>query len=167
MTEKMQRLDVSVPPMLEEALGYDGSSRWVAFYWTPWGDELVYDDGTTSTDGSWHAWLTFKRHPCIAPHLEPYRLGNSDEEAKHWLLLDQETRALYVGEREEISRFLSENAPPLPSYTPEEIDTIARALSEGWTVQTVDPEVVKQRMEKEVKLVKNLKDWLDNSKLAI
>jgi len=37
----LEALRIPVPPMLEEALGYDGSARWVAFYWTPAGDEAV------------------------------------------------------------------------------------------------------------------------------
>jgi hypothetical protein len=35
-------LDLPVPPMLEEALGYAGASRWVAFHWERCGDELRY-----------------------------------------------------------------------------------------------------------------------------
>ena len=76
-------LTIPVPQMLEEALGYAGASRWVAFHWTPWGDELRYEDGTVSADGSWHAWLTFVRHRRIAPTLAPYHFGNSEEEARH------------------------------------------------------------------------------------
>src|SRR2546428_4267100 len=90
-------LDLPVPPMLEETLGYAGASRWVAFHWTPWGDELRYEDGTVSADGSWHAWLTFVHHRCIAPVLAPYHSANSEEEARHWLRRGRETRTLSVG----------------------------------------------------------------------
>jgi hypothetical protein len=105
-------LPIPVPPMLEEALGYAGTSRWVAFHWTPWGDKLRYEDGTVSADGSWHAWLTFVRHRRIAPALAPYHFDNSEEEARHWLLLDRETRTLSVGAVVDVQQFLRRAAPP-------------------------------------------------------
>jgi len=106
-------LPFPVPPILEEALGYTGQSRWVAFYWQPGGDELRYADGAVSTDGSWHAWLTFTHHRRIAPALAPYHFGNSEEDVVHWLLLDRETRMLLVGARATVSDFLHHSAVPL------------------------------------------------------
>jgi hypothetical protein len=38
----MNRLSVPVPPMLEAAIGYTGDAHYVAFYWTPGGDEAMY-----------------------------------------------------------------------------------------------------------------------------
>ena len=35
-------LPVPVPSLLEQALGYDGKGRFVAFYWTPIGDEAMF-----------------------------------------------------------------------------------------------------------------------------
>ena len=34
-----------LPRNWERAFGYDGEARYVAFYWTPVGDEAMYDDG--------------------------------------------------------------------------------------------------------------------------
>lgn len=58
-----------VPPMLETAIGYSADADFVAFYWTPCGDEAIYDDGWISGTGEWDAWLAFIRHPRIAPAL--------------------------------------------------------------------------------------------------
>jgi len=110
-TPSLTPLSLPVPPMLEEALGYAGTSRWVAFHWTPCGDELRYEDSTVSADGSWHAWLTFVHHPRIAPALASYHFGNSEEEALHWLLLDRETRTLFVGAVVDAQQFIRQAAP--------------------------------------------------------
>ena len=50
--DTFQPLLLPVPPMLEAALGYPGTARYVAFYWLPGGDELMWDDGWSSADGS-------------------------------------------------------------------------------------------------------------------
>ncbi len=52
-------LPISTPPMLEEAFGYPGRAnrpdetlpRFVAFYWTPYGDEAAFTDGQRSATG--------------------------------------------------------------------------------------------------------------------
>jgi len=128
-------LPVPVPPMFEAALGYDGDARYVAFYWQPAGDEVMYDDGQIAGDGDWWAWIEFENHPAIAPHLWlpcprcrgrgttntlendscdacdgsgllPLNLGSSDFEADHWLILDRQERKFYVAPIVTARRFL-------------------------------------------------------------
>ena len=83
-----------LPRNWEQAFGYDGEARYVAFYWTPVGDEAVYDDGQVSGHGNWQMFLTLRhQHPELDRR---YNLGSSDGEADHWLLLDRETRDLAV-----------------------------------------------------------------------
>jgi hypothetical protein len=112
--------------MLEEALGYTGTARWVAFFWLPGGDELMYDDGLLSADGQWHAWLLFTYHPRVAPSLAPYTLGTSEEEAQHWLLLDRDTRTCYVGKAPTVKQFLRQVTPPV--FTAEAVEALLAAL---------------------------------------
>lgn len=82
-------------PAIEEfldALGYNGSARFVAVYWEVAGDEASYDDGQVSLCGAnWGAFLAYMDHPRIRPWLGDRRwaLGSSDEEATHWLCLDR------------------------------------------------------------------------------
>ena len=106
----IRQIPLKLPGSFEEALGYQGNLRWVAFYWEPCGDEAVFDDGFCSGDGNWWGFLQFVRHPSVAPWLSPYDLGSSDSEAKHWLLCDLESREAYVGERELVRSFLSDEA---------------------------------------------------------
>jgi hypothetical protein len=146
--------------MLEEALGYAGTARWVAFSWEPCGDELRYHDGAVSADGSWHAWLTFVRHRRIAPPLASYHFGNSEAEAQHWLLLDRETRTLSVGTVADVRQFLRQAAPP-PVLT---LDAVPALLATIRAPPSTPPNLqalVADALRREHQLVTALTDWLD------
>jgi hypothetical protein len=145
--------------MLEAALEYTGTARWVAFYWLPGGDELMYDDGLMSADGQWHAWLLFKYHPRIAPSLVPYALGNSEEDARHWLLLDRDTRTCYVGEAPEVKQFLRQVTSPV--FTAAAVEALLAALDSP----PLSPEElstrVAQALHRQHHLEQELQAWLD------
>jgi hypothetical protein len=70
--------------------------------------------------------LLFKYHPRIAPSLAPDALGTSEEEVRHWLLLDRDTRTCYVGEAPEVKQFLRKITPPL--FTAEAVKSLLAAL---------------------------------------
>src|ERR687896_2600038 len=89
-------LPAPVPPILAQAIGYTGDARYVAFNWTPYGDEAEYFDGRSSATGNWQAFLAYIQHPAVSPHLNDYDFGSSESEAKHALILDRENTAVYV-----------------------------------------------------------------------
>jgi hypothetical protein len=94
----------TLPRNWEHAFGYDGEARYVAFYWTPTGDEARYDDGQVSGDGNWHLFLAWRRwHPDVDRR---YNLGDSETDADHWLVLDRETRDVTVLDRAEARAML-------------------------------------------------------------
>jgi hypothetical protein len=98
-----------LPRNWERAFGYDGEARYVAFYWTPVGDEARYDDGQVSGDGNWRLFVTLRhQHPELDHH---YNLGYSDVEAEDWLLLDRETRDLVVLPKAEVQARLRQQWP--------------------------------------------------------
>src|SRR6266404_4826333 len=82
-------VDVPLPPQLTETFGYPGQARYVAFYWIPDGDEVVYDDGRMSGTGASWAFLTYRRHRAVEPLLDRWNLGYSDADAEHCLVLDR------------------------------------------------------------------------------
>ncbi len=102
----MRQIPVILPWSFEDAVGYPGGFRWVAFFWEPCGDEAMYDDGYCSTDGNPWGFLQFISHPKVRPWLAGYYLGSSDSEAAHWLLCDLESRDVFVGEPSEVKEFL-------------------------------------------------------------
>jgi len=159
-TQLLTPLKAPVPPMFEAALGYQGDARYVAFYWQPAGDEVMYDDGHASGDGDWWAWIEFENHSAVAPHLWlpcpqcggrgttntlendpcdacdgsgllPLNLGSSDFEADHWLILDRQERKFYVAPIVTARRFLQEQWPPPPELTPEEEQTFFEAIQKA------------------------------------
>src|SRR6516162_8605957 len=73
---------VNVPfyPILPAALGYPGNSRFVAFYWTHGGDEVVYDDGKTSGTGDTCSFRVYLCQTPVAKELKRFNLGDSDRE---------------------------------------------------------------------------------------
>jgi hypothetical protein len=114
----------TLPRNWERAFGYDGEARYVAFYWTPVGDEAMYDDGQVSSDGNWRLFLTLRhQHPELDRR---YNLGYSEMEADHWLLLDRETRELVVLPRAEARARLRQQWPLM------DLDTELTALD--WSV---------------------------------
>jgi hypothetical protein len=86
-----------LPPLLTEAVGYDGSQRFVALYWEPCGDELAWDDGVAMHVGAeYEPWLKFTWHPAVRPHLAGFRFGGSDQRAEHYLVVDRLEQRAYV-----------------------------------------------------------------------
>jgi hypothetical protein len=100
-----------LPRNWERVFGYDGDARYVAFYWTPVGDEALYDDGQVSGNGNWRLYLILRyQHPELDRR---YNVGHSNLEADHWLLLDRETHDLVVMPRAEAQAVLRKQWPPL------------------------------------------------------
>ena len=126
----IRQVPVRLPWSFEEAMGYPGGFRWVAFFWEPGGDEAVYDDGYCSTDGNPWGFLKFITHPKVMPWLAGYYLGSSDSESTHWLLCDLESRDVFVGEPAEVKDFLVSEvkkyvpAERLPANSRVEIPTV-------------------------------------------
>jgi hypothetical protein len=156
--------------MLSDAIGYQGKACYVAFYWMECGDEMVYSDGRLSADGHWHAWLVFTQHKSIAPHLEGYNLGNSDEEATHWLLVDRETCAMYVGSPGEVIDVLREQyadqaaaCEPQGAVIPDEItlEDFGSLIETFVEVRGPQPEEIIEAMRRRDRLTEELRLWLD------
>ena len=167
----LKQLAVAAPPMLAEAIGYPGCARYVAFHWTPFGDEVVYSDGRLSADGHWPAWLLFVRHNSIAPHLEAYNLGSSDEEATHWLLVDRVNRTMYVGTPGEVypvlkGQFASQvEATEMPEGEQTREITLEdfRSLIESFVeVRGPRPEEIIESMREQAARTEELQVWRDS-----
>jgi len=124
----MRQIPIKIPRSFEDALGYPRGFRWVAFFWEPCGDEAMFDDGYCSADGNWEGFLKFVRHKKVAPWLEDYNLGSSEDEAAHWLLCDLESRDVFVGEKAEVRAFL---ACEVRKYLPEGPPAESRVMLSG------------------------------------
>ena len=156
-------LDAPVPPMLEDAIGYDGPARWVAFYWQSAGDECCWDDGRASLTGAnWGAYLAYTQHRAVWPHLALYDFGSSDEPARHWLVLDRETRQLYAAPWDVAAVTLrrQERSDPLPTLGElPSADELIELL--GQSLYT-DPAQIAAQMAQAAAVSQSLETWLDD-----
>ena len=160
-------LPIPVPPMLEQAVDYPGQARLVAFFWSPLSDEALYHDGQRSGEVAWEAYLAFVKHPTVEPHLRPFDLGSSEEEARHWLVLDREARTLSVLPVEKAAALLQQQwgtRPALPLHW-EALDPVPELLAtltnkRGWSLVWKDGAPVAQRQEQAAQ-VEALCCWLN------
>lgn len=173
----LRLLPLPCPPQLAEAVGYRGASRFVAFAWSPAGDEAIYDDGYASGTGEWTAYLAFVCHPVVRPLLADAQLGSSDREASHWLLADLAEGRLYLGPRLEVRRFLrAANAPATPPPTAtqsapaERLEDLLEELRTGVFAERFEEVALDEaelrrqvaaRMARQDRLVARLMAWLD------
>lgn len=160
-------LEVPVPPEAVRTFGYPGGARFVGFLWEPAGDEVVYDDGQLSGIGASHAFLTYRRHPAVVPHLETYDLGYSDLEAAHCLILDRELSRAVIATRADARAFLrGQHAPPSATeLSPSDLEE-ARSLPEGafatgWQEVTIDPAKIRAAMTEERRSISEMVTYLD------
>ena len=165
----MLMLLAPVPPMLEKALGYASSAAWVSFYWEPAGDEAMYDDGRVSGTGEWDAFLVYTRHRSVAPQLESYNLGSSDAPAQHRLMLNRETRTLFIAPEREAARHVQAQWPIMAGMvelTAAEIERLSQEYHRAIRERMRRPQEeimaeVEAHMALHAREVASLAAWLD------
>jgi len=166
--ENFLRLSLKAPPMLGKAVGYDGEARFYGLYWSPAGDELVVSDGrTTAVGGNWTAWHVFIHHQVMQLDRPEYRLGNSEEEAEHCLVVDRASQVLYLAPIGNAEAWLQKQwrtrpvasigAPAFNVPQTPEGDARRRYPDD----LEPDIESVTRRMREEIEAVEQLKHWLD------
>jgi hypothetical protein len=157
-------LKVPVPPMLAQALGYNGEARYVSFQWTPYGDEADYADGRLSGTGNWQAFLAYIRHPVVSPYLKAYDLGSSDNEARHALILDRDKLEIMIAPVKEARAFLEAQWPPQPTIRmskEEYLAMVSQALKKVKQPDEIDIEEIQRRIKEQYALVEDMQRWLD------
>ena len=106
-TTDLRPLLIPVPPMIEEALGYTGSSRFVAFFWKPNPLRFCWFDSRESRTSSYgNVWNAFAQHRRVYPFLAQLSLGSAELDAHYWLLLDRLRRLFLCGRAHTVATFL-------------------------------------------------------------
>lgn len=119
---------IPLPNELDRAFGYRGDARYVAFYHSDLGDDVVFSDGRSSGSGNTWAFSAFRRHPAVCPLLCDTNLGYSDVTAEECLIIDREGRRASIARLEEVQPFLQAQWPPQPPLTPEQQEAFNREL---------------------------------------
>ena len=103
-------LPFPVPPMLEEALGYRGILRFLAFGYNSRTRHFCFCDGGDDIPVDHEPWFTFLRHPLVNHHLPkkryPYLYGvftnGDDAQQIPSLLLDRDEQQAYICRRDRL-----------------------------------------------------------------
>ena len=155
-----------VPPRLAEAFGYDGAVRYVAFYWEPVGDELMFDDGRRAGTGEWYAFQQWREHPTVAAHVQDVNLGYSDLEATHWLIIDREHDLAYVAHVSTAQAFLNEQHPPPRPIPQEELHELQAVVAEALQHAVKDVRIDRDQIERDARIrqqaIEGMHAYLDN-----
>ena len=174
---ELVRLPLPCPPQLVELSGYSGSSRLVALWWSPLVDELMMSDGTLIETGRWRGWLCFCGHPLARLFLEPYRLGDSDDEGEHRLLVDRDLGTLEVGLARDVEQLLATQPSELYALTADlSADATEALLRRLFDMQAERERAKSQRQmpaelrafwQREHELVEQLTVLLDDAQSAL
>lgn len=121
----------AAPRNWERAFGYPGEARYVAFFWSPYGDEAMYSDGQVEGDGSWALYLDLVDQRLDLSAEEILSLGSSETEATHHLLLDRETRKFCVLPAAEAAGLLQGQHLPATPLSPEQSEELFQRLVAG------------------------------------
>jgi hypothetical protein len=135
------RLPLPCPPQLVELSGYTGGARLIALWWSPFGDELTISDGGVTEAGRWRGWLCFCQHPLACLFLEPYRLGDPDDEGEHRLLVDRYLGTLEVGLARDVEQLLATQPSELSALTAD----LSAAETEALLQRVVDVQSERER----------------------
>ena len=94
----MKKLELPLHPKLETIFGYSGSAQRVVFFWEPFADKLMYDDGLETGSANTWAYLIWAGHPSVKPHLG---------QGTPLLILERSERRLYTVSRDEAIQALN------------------------------------------------------------
>ncbi len=93
---RLTPLPAPVPETLEALLGYEGDAEWLALYVERNFGEVVGDEGNLPFVLAEDAYRLYTEHRAVAPHLAGYDLEGGERPARSRLLLNRQTRTLYV-----------------------------------------------------------------------
>ncbi len=146
------------PPMLPEALGYQGESRWIALYDSAGNDGLIYSDGIINGSCNPRAWILFEESPVISGPLREL-LENNDTNQVTALIVDRETEKLLIAPVTEVVDFLREANSCSNVSTEEEMEE-AYELFKTQSQSELNKNKMNQRKIKTEKALCALQNWL-------
>ncbi len=110
-----------LPHAFLSKFGYPGDRRFVALFWEPCGDEACYDDGQSFAcglcDNGLFLGFVYQAHVDNWLNENGIHLGDSEREARHWLVADALTGDLYAAPRGEASFVVRTQRLPPPAGT--------------------------------------------------
>ena len=159
---------LALPPMLPEALGYEGGARQVGFWWSPVDRAVHWSDGGTAATGYALGWAELLAHPAGRRALGPYDLGGGPKGGRHRLLADRWEGTLHVGLPEDVDGLLA-TQPSVIAMAVDEVgeDAVREAIEEALARASARPPdevraAVEAHRRRERELAGSLRSWLDS-----
>jgi hypothetical protein len=169
-TFKLLPIGAGPAGLLEQVIGYEGQARFWATWWGS-GDEAYYGDDSVEATGDWQGYQMFVDHPAVAAVLAQVHadLGSSETQPRHLLMVDRETRQVYLARFNEGQRFLHTQRGPLPTMTTEELWAHVRRIQAEWQAKMEEWDrqpaeerhrEVRQRIQAQQEARTRLQTWL-------
>ena len=89
----------------------------------------MFSDGIVTATGHWRGWCCFCEHPPVRVFLEPYRLGDSEDEGEHRLLVDRYLGTLEIGLARDVEQLLATQPSKLHALSAHLSGSEAQALT--------------------------------------
>ena len=149
------------PPNIERVFGYDKYRRWVAFFWSKQEDACLSFDGHAYSHVSALAWDSFFSHQLVVAlnHTRDekglkklYEFGDMHIPARHWLVLDRQQSALYVGEKNDVLDFFHD----LMHQPPEQNGAVS-----GQPIWIAENEPGGNTTVGRLEMINNMVQWMD------
>lgn len=94
---------------IDRRLGYFGTNRFVAFYYEPRGDEVVWNDGR-SYGFACGGWQAFTQDVAPIADSAGADLGDSQHRGAHALVVDRRLGQVYFADQAAAKRFVQEQS---------------------------------------------------------
>lgn len=114
MNKELERLEQAVPSGFEETLGCETSTNYLGIFWDDDDAELVYDDGFLEDTLDIEIWELWSTSSGVDAKLEKLRCPVRGTD--YALLLDLDTRHLYMGDPELVRRIVGRHFSTAPRY---------------------------------------------------
>lgn len=157
----IHRLPIAYPPDFLRAIGYTGTSRYVAVQYL--GSKLVFNDGRGNSTGSWWPYSEMLRFPPVAEVLYQIgaHLGYDEEYPADYLLFDAEEQTVSVGPIQTVEAMLRSQ---WPAFEPK-VYVLSRAEWDALTRQAIEqsrrtPEEATRMMAEERAAEERFRTWL-------
>ncbi len=106
-----QLIPTALPPMLSKMIGVPENKRYFAICY--YGSKAIWSTRQEmSTFSFYGVYEPLINHIALSCYLWNYHLGSDDEYPTHQILCDQSSAQMYIGESEQVEKFLSLAYPP-------------------------------------------------------
>lgn len=160
-------LPLPLSPVLVEALGCTGGQRYVALWWSPNGNRLMWWDGATLGHGNAFAWLLLLGHPFGEKVLGGFDFGSADREGRHALLLDHGEGRVYACTHAAVERLLGTESPASRAEAAaadlDEVHELVSAALRGEASRARATGELEAVLRRQADLVARLRNWLDRT----